>query len=421
MKDKYIIEKQKLRYIAFLLIILLLDVHFFDIPQIADKFQSVNRSHNKFLISAVVVVSYLFFLMKNRIYMKKKNDFDSFIVYYLGIVCVTFLGSIVVYDQSIVAVVRNYYYYVILLLYFPLRKMTCKESLYDCCLNLIVCVSTVYSIITLVAKVVYMATGKMLLSTTMLIVTQRNGSLRLQNISGIICFGCVIAFSLMLKRKRKIIYMLCSILCAAEVIWVSQTRMAELSILVAVCITLYLFSKTRSKYLLIAMGTILLFSFSASIVEFFNSFSVKNVDPISAYSTSIRLEAYDYFLHKIFYNALFGIGFINSDRYAYIKFGHSGKYVLSDLGYIGIFGVFGVLGIVLVCLLLKTFAKLTKKILLIGFEQKYPEAIALMAYILFSGWSLSFNDMQRILYLPICFMILNYIDKAIDNAMYIKN
>ena len=94
---------------------------------------------------------------------------------------------------------------------------------------------------------------------------------------------------------------------------------------------------------------------------------------------------------------------------------------MSDLGYIGIFGVFGILGIILVCLLLKAFAKLTKKILLTGFEQKYPEAIALMAYILFSGWSLSFNDMQRILYLPICFMILNYIDNAIDNAMYIKN
>ena len=421
MKKKYIIRKQKLRYIIFLLIILLLDVHFFDIPQLADKFQAVNRSHNKFLISAVIVVTYLFFLVKNTTYVKKKNDFDFFIMYYLGIVCVTFLGSVVVYDQSIVAIVRNYYYYVILLLYFPLKKMNSRENLYDCCLNLIVGVSTVYSIITIYAKVVYMSTGKMILSTIMLIVTQRNGSLRLQNISGIICIGCVLAFSLMLKSRKKVIYFICTVLCAIEVIWVSQTRMAELAILVAICVSLYLFSKTKSKYLLIAIGTILIFAFSTSILDFFNSFSVKNADPISAYSTSIRLEAYDYFFHKIFYNVFFGIGFINSDRYAHIKFGPSGKYVLSDLGYIGIVGVFGALGIILVCLLFRIFFKLTKKLLSAGMEKKYPEAIALMVYILFSGWSLSFNDMQRIIYLPICLVILNHIDETIDNIIYMKD
>ena len=58
---------------------------------------------------------------------------------------------------------------------------------------------------------------------------------------------------------------------------------------------------------------------------------------------------------------IIGIGFINSERYALLKFGPRGKYVLSDLGYIGVIGVFGILGIILIFLLVRYMVGYIKK------------------------------------------------------------
>ena len=116
-------------------------------------------------------------------------------------------------------------------------------------------------------------------------------------------------------------------------------------------------------------------------------------------------------MKNAFRNLMFGIGFINSSKYSDIKLGPKGRYVISDLGYIGIIGVFGILGVFLIKRVLDVYIGQARRVLWKSKQKEYPEVLGIVAYTLISSWSLIFNDIQRMLYLPICLAILNFINE----------
>lgn len=414
MSDKMVIRlsKTNLRYGGFIFLLLVLDVCFMDIAWLAEPLYGVNNNHNKWLMSLLIILAFTYLVLKRSVDISLSNPYDAFVVMYLGIVIITFVGSLIVYDQSIIAVLKNYYYYMILLFYFVLKYMLRRKKFYDVLVKLIIGVSAFYSSILIAAKIYYEMSGKFLLSQQLLIMTVRNDSLRLMNISGLISWGAVLAFSFALKKKRSwFFYLICGIACVAEVFYVSQTRMAELAIILSACIMLYFYSDKRKKWFLLTAVFILAAICSTEIAHFLGSFSLNSDVASFAYSTSIRLEAYGYFLKNAFRNLMFGIGFINSSKYSDIKLGPKGRYVISDLGYIGIIGVFGILGVFLIKRVLDVYIGQARRVLWKSKQKEYPEVLGIVAYTLISSWSLIFNDIQRMLYLPICLAILNFINE----------
>lgn len=412
------IKNNRILYSMFIVIILLFDVCFFDIPQIADYFYIVNNYHNKLALCLIVLVSTFYLISTRKIQIYKLNGYVKFILYYLFIVVVTFIGSLLVYNQTIIEVLKNYYYYVVLLLFFVLRQLINNEKYYDCLINLIITIGVIYSLILIFAKLHYTRTGNMLLSQVLLVVTHRNDTLRLMNISEIIPIASILSAAFALKKiKYRKRYIILCIICFVEIIYVSQTRMVELAILLSILLMLYLTSTKRKKILLLIVILFILIILYSPIMNFVNSFSLTGD---IAYSTSIRIEAYRYFLKNCFNNFVFGVGFINSDKYNFIKFGPTGKYILSDLGYIGVIGVFGILGMLLIIGLFFLLLKQIKRLLIANMETYYPEVIIIISYLLISCCSLIFNDIQRVLYLPICFAILDYVDFEIKKRKLIN-
>lgn len=362
------------------------------IPVLSSIFFKYNNYHDKRIL---LLVCLILTLLTCKTSMKKTN-IDIIVAFFLlaGMFIAVFSA---VTTSSIVTIIDHYYYYAIILLYYPLGKLfDSTNDLYNSFLRLMSLMGVVYAAYFIVAKLVYDTTGALIINQSVQHLQMRSG-LRLARPCDFLCFSFLSTLCLLVKEKKKNLYVRLVIIGIC-IYWVGQTRLYEL--LIAALFITYLLLYTRANLKVVVIVAVIAFwdSIKTFCNDFIASFSAK--DTLS--STVARTQGYEIVKNDIFKHYIWGAGFDGKFRFSLAGW----NYALSDLGIIGYFSVWGLLGITFVAMIVLRLILNIKYIVKNQLVNRCPETIFLAIWFAVSCVSVSFSDVQRILYLPLMLLML---------------
>lgn len=304
--------------------------------------------YNKKDLCVLIVLAFLLVLIKNGVSTRiRKDGFSSVALFLIILVSLSILICTFAYPvENIFTLFNKYYFYVAILLFYVLIYLFKRyPSYYNFFLNIVVIVGVGYAIFMIYSKIVYVYTEKYVFDVFVQYIQKRSGELRLARPADFISFATVLSFSLATKsnakEKRKYYFVFTAIMLFA-VIYVTQTRIYELAILVS-CIFGYLCNeKNQNKKIwilaiIICGGVAML----PTILSFFGTFT--RAEDVGG--TLLRISAYGYYLKHMFANGVIGLGLTSLQEYNSVLYGPYLTYNLSDTGYVGFIGVFGLLGV----------------------------------------------------------------------------
>ena len=406
-----------------LALIFIANVKFFSVPGSYRLFSAVCDYHNKILVCLLV---FLFFAIgfRRRLRIPKREWPQRVTLVFLSLVLVTAVYSLLRYPgQSLFHIIRKYYYLSAVILIFPLMGFFRQRR--DNVLwfvNLIAVIGLVYSVYTLFVKVVYEATGALLIDNRMQIIQSRGGSLRLARTATFIGPATVLSLTMLLKSHGShrvgspLLYLLSTVFGIINIFFISQTRAME----IAMIAFLFLMVFFRSRHLGRTLILVVMLCALPLILQIVNSYRSSFTGGADYASTTIRLSGYAYFLSHAFDGGLLGMGLIGSPSYYHILFGPEGRYNLSDDGYFGFLGMYGVLGLIFLIYLFARLIKLLMKVMRQRKLREFPEALGYLVYFAVTGWSLFFTDPQRCLYLPLFLSMFWITQLELENAVDLR-
>lgn len=356
------------------------------IPVLSSILFKYNNYHDKRIL---LVVCLMLTLLTCKLHMKKTN-IDILVVFFLIAWMIIAIFSAVTVS-SIGIVINKYYYYAIALLYYPLGKLFDSiDGLYDSFLKSISLIGSVYAVYFIVAKLMYDTTGLIIINQNIQYLQMRSG-LRLARPCDFLGFAFFVTLCLLVKEKKNGLY--CRLLIIGFCIyWVGQTRLYELLIAILFIAYLLLYTKANLKIVAVAAVVATWDGIKTFCNNFIASFSAK--DTLS--STIARMQGYEIVKNDIFKHYIWGTGFDGK-----LQFSLDGwDYALSDLGIIGYFSVWGLLGVVFILMIVIRLVLNIRHIVKNQLIDCCSETIFLTIWFVVSCISVSFSDVQRILYLP---------------------
>lgn len=389
-QGKLYYNKRKIPGTLFVLLIVMLETCFMSLPGISSIFFTFNNYHNKRLI---LLISLVLLLLTSKIKMRK-SDIDYIVVYFtMAWLLIAMFSAVSV--SSFGVILNQYYFYGIILLYFPLGKLfDSTDDMYESFLRIISITGVIYAAYFIFAKVMYDTSGVIVFNQLVQNLQRRSG-LRLARPCDFLCFSFITTLCLMVKKPKNILYLRLLIIGIC-IYWVGQTRLYELLVVILFLIYLLVYTKVSSKIIALIVALSLWDSIRSFYEAFIGSFSAK--DTLS--STLARTQGYEIVKYNIFKHYIWGSGFDGA-----FQFSQGGwNYALSDLGIIGYFSVWGILGIVFVIIVIVRLLLNIKFIVHDDLKYSCPETLFLSAWFVISCISVSFSDVQRIVYLP--FMLL---------------
>lgn len=385
-------NRKKVPGILSILLILLMETCFISIPAISAVFFRYNNYHDKRIIFLICLI---LLILTSKIRMKKTNV-DYLVVFFsLAWMVIAVFSAISV--SSIRMIIDQYYYYAIILLYFPLGKLfDSTDGLYESFLRMISFIGAVYAVYFIVAKLVYDSSGVVIFNQNIQHLQVRSG-LRLARPCDFLCFSFLVTLCLIVKEKKNILYgrLLVIAIC---IYWVGQTRLYEILIVVLFLVHLIIYTNASLK-IIVAVAVLASWNSIKSFYDFFvGSFSAK--DTLS--STLARTQGYEIVKDNMFNHYIWGSGFDGKFQFSLGGW----DYALSDLGIIGYFSVWGILGIVFIVNVAIRFSLNLRYIIQNQLKNYASETIFLAIWFAISSISVSFSDVQRIIYLPFMFLMI---------------
>ena len=379
---------------------------FYTIPSLVSTYPYTVTYYNKKDLCIFTVIAFIAILIKSGNLQVRKKGFSTVALFHILIVTLTFLVCMLVYPaENFFTLYNKYYFYSAILLFYVLEYLYKRyPGYYEFFLNTIVIIGVGYAIFMIYSKLVYISTGKYVFDTTVQFIQKRSGELRLARPADFISFATILSFSCATKshseKKRKCYFLFTAVMFFA-IVYVTQTRIYELAILVS-CVFGYLWNENnRSKKLwifavIVCSGVAMI----PTILSFFGSFTRAE----DAAGTLLRFSGYGYYLKRMFNNGVIGLGFTSLPIYSNVLSGPYLMYNLSDTGYVGFIGVFGLLGIIFLALLIY---KLYINWMNVDCK-RYPENKILTIFVMITSISVIFNDPQRAFMLPIYLAIFEY-------------
>lgn len=380
-------------WLFLIVLVALLDWSFYFFPI------SINDEYDKTLIAIVAILSYMITLTHTWV-VKKYKELVKWLMLLVAAVIIQLFLSLNKYPLQSSGDIRvASLYFMIPLLSLTIIYLFEINSGYEKLFEILTKMALVWIIFCFVQAIAYNATG-------ILFIKGNSGNIRFGFIRIKLCNinTLMVIYSLykiiISKTKTKILYYLVGVLGVLEIILVQQTRTIMLAI-IATILVMYIASKKsiKKRYILafvvlIAGGVLYRLGFFDS---FIGSFSLNGDE---SFSTFNRLNEYDYYLRMFQNNIVTGFGFIppfRNNAYYSIRAGKSGVYFLDDVGIVGLLAQFGLMSVfVVIGLFIREFISVVNAVR----KRKSQDAVflvGLMTYAVFSMFSVSIFDQQRIL------------------------
>lgn len=400
-------------------IILVANISFFNLPGISDALYLVAGYHFKRMILWITLLVFGLLCIKSPKFIEdffdiKQDPYGNLTKYYLMLAIVTMVCSLMIYPiQNLAQTIQTYYYYMILLLYFILIYwMRRYPGFYERMCSSIVWCGTVYSIYLILAKILYDFGGRVVFSELTMDAYTRSG-VRFSRSADFCTFAALVAFCIWMNNTKKKKYLIGFLVNTCCVFFAGQTRMLELSLLVGIAGSyLYCTKMTKKKMGVIVAVLVVMALGMRKILNFVDSFSLSIENN---YSTSLRMEGWHYYIGHMLDHGLLGIGLIANDAYRMILTGRQRiSFVITDMGYAGFLGEFGILGVSFLVFLIFIIGRDLIRIKKRGLVRQHNIVAGMAAFWVLSLFSLMFNDVQRIVFFPICMAIFSYHHKEMQ-------
>lgn len=406
-------------------VIIILETNFFSLIDLSSYFININSYYSKKLILILIILGIIVnipnTLVKNKTIFN--NMLDVYVLLFLAGIFITGILSFIAYDQSIVDVITVAYFYLILLFYFYLKIAYLNDDkIIEYLFKLIIGTGTIYSLI-LIVQYLFLQNGMPVFlslhpETTIILSIDNNP--RISRPADFIALSTLLSGILLLDRHGKTFIhtkkylfnnknMFFSILIQIiYLVFVSQTRMYILSILIPFLVAYILMSKNRLLKIFLNLSLFLIIILNLNQIKLF-VFTFVYGDRLS--STAVRIDEIVFYGRQIFNNFIFGRGLLlnKNFEYTYLNHGPDGAYNITDIGYIGYLSVFGLIGILCSAFL---FIILFNYLISIYKHKKAKEYNYLFFILISTGISsitLSFTDIQRITLFPVILFIINFI------------
>lgn len=239
----------------------------------------------------------------------------------------------------------------------------------------------------------------------------RRGSwIRIYLISDFTAFVAIYSFCRLLKKEtRTVWYLLSLVICLGSAIYVEQSRMAYMAIIVS-CIIAYtrILKKWRPVFYFIAGILLIIGMFGGWFDAFFNSFSINN-DGLGI-STKIRINEFQYAITLISEHPILGTGMVSDYLFDVVnngfrfEFNHTDIGILGSVTYIGLVGTF-VLFIRPYIRLIKT---LTQFPVIKQNSFEFCFALGLIVYITITSMTILVTDNARIFVWPFIIAVFEF-------------
>ncbi|YCI38228.1 hypothetical protein M1D49_02730 [Bacillus sp. PK3-056] len=355
-------------YKIIVLLILIIEVNYFSIlnvPYINEN----STYHFKLITFLISIISFSFIvIVEKNSKLQLKRYYNLPVVLFIISVVMICLFSISLYNQSIFGTFKvSYFYWIVLLYYFLSFFCLIEYKNFKFLINSIIWIGTIYSLI-LIVQYYFLKLGIgqfLIFRETGLTVNLNN--YRIARPADFIAFSAVLLYAKLHScnnKKLKNVLTFGLIINLIYLIFVSQTRIYILAVLIAIVGTFFMLNKTKSlakKYLYFLIFVVLLLGSSQFISNFISSFS--EGDRIK--STNIRMEEIEFFLNQIFNNYFFGRGFLDPSipSNLYLINGPYGNYFVSDVGVLGFLALFGLLGVLFLLIIVFKIIRTIKSIM----------------------------------------------------------
>ena len=350
----------------------------------------------------------------------KKIKFDKISVWcMLFCVYIIFEGArnISTYNLSFYRFFFACHGYFFILLYPALTIYSDKKKLYNYLINTLTIVSMVLSIIFLIQAFVYnrYQLSFLYLSEYKLFqnVDIRKYGIRMTAPGTIIIFSSLISFGQILGEKKKKLHITNFILGIAYIIFVCQTRMTTLAIILTLLLICF-FKFTKNRF-----GKIKVFGiFLIAIIVLFGPYLIDNIfESDEDASVVARVYAVKHYTKLFLKNPLCGIGLLPDDKEDYttnkILRGSRGIAHITDVGYVAYTCLLGIIGILFLIMLIKIIYQIIKNNK--TKDGAYYSLITCLVYIILTCGTLSIFDTQRIVILPFILYVSHYIEYKNNN------
>lgn len=418
----------KFNRISFLFLILL-QVSFFSLMTTSQRIFLVNSYVYKtltiFLVFCLLGFNLIFNFYKTN--QMRNYYFLPMILGWILIYLLTFWGSLLYYDQSLLTTIKNSYIYFMVALYFLLVLFFDSLKSFKFILNSFSIVGVIYATILIIQAFLekvnfeFLDMGVYGLNP---ILDSYGPIFHLVRIAGpadFISFALLITIikQIRFKNPRPVTNGLFIVIDFLYVVLVSGTRMYM--IIDFLLIVFFILSLLKDKfpgilYSLLSLGML----FGAALVPFMAKMFVTGDRKLSF---NIRQDEIKYYLGKVFHNDWFGIGFPDAKKYNQLLHGPSnsrifmsnGKYYIEDVGAMGVVVIFGILG----GIGLLWFAyKVIKAFQLSVYKDVM---LAMILFLIMTTATLSLIDPQRIFYLFILIYIMEYCLKKVPQPKLEEN
>lgn len=397
---KIVFNKSNLIFKIIIIVFILCETQFFYLLKLPYSFVAINSYRDKTLLVIFTFIILLAYILKSRWIIDLSNIIKSSVFLLLCVFIIVVFSSIF-YNQSLIKTVACVYHYLLILNLIPLKKYCIvNEKNYKWLLQIIIISSVIFSTVLIVNRFF----GIINLPYLSYLNIQFG---RLTSASDFISFGSFLLLIYACEYNEfNFKYSVFLIINIVFLTFVSESRMYLLTIILLTIISVYVFFRERiTKSNLIKLLAIIVFVCFLVIINLntFNSIIKVLFRANRSISIDIRIQEILYYINHMFTNLFFGIGFIHDSNSVYYGLSHGmqGLYYTTDIGVIGFIGIFGLLGVTYLMWLCKIIFNYLKIALKNGNSHIYLAII----YFCLSMITSSYFDIQRIVFLPIIFLI----------------
>lgn len=312
----------------------------------------------------ISIICILFLTWKSKYFRKNTHAFRFDVMLFVFLVIAQMFISRFRYGQSVSCCIKAGIYYFAILFYYIITYKDKERRTIEYIKNCFIYISFLLSVVLIIQYFVYDRMRITFIGVDLSRAFRMDG-VRITDGMYFISLGIIFTLSKILNYRKEftirrfVFYIMSLGLDLFYIVFVSKTR-AILIVIGTVMAGMMLFSgnSVKKKLIIILVSTV-------GIIIFANSNILKKymeIGQTDTYSTSIRLEAIQYYVNQIEDNKLFGTGLIyekdNHDKLSYILHGPETKYFKSDVGIFAIYNTFGMLGLLWYILIIIKFIRI---------------------------------------------------------------
>lgn len=406
-------ERNPLRrafWTVYFVLLVLAESSFYFLNVFPSSLYSICSYHGKTLTTILTLVGIILIVFGGRTLSINKRAFpfkyEILVLAAVGIIVAFF--SMLIYGLTPVQTLStNYALICVPFLYFVLLSVfRWDSSLYKRFTTIVILICAIYAALSLLQAFAY-SSGLVFMNMDYQYISQRGYGARLIMTGDIIAFGAVLTIGELLKpaRKKSLLLIAALAIDVLELVLVAQTRVLIFGVILAALVGYYI-SASKGKALrgLLIIAFVIVY-YLVGMQGLLDSLFSDNL----IYSTTARIEAYQYYFNHMFDNGVIGIGVIPADSYMYDIYGSTyTRGGVSDIGILGFFSTFGMLGVVSFALIaIKLFRLLFASPACFEMMRRYPEAYVLTAFFFATSLTLALSNPQRVFFLPALLAIVS--------------